>query len=234
MTQKRLKIGIYRIVEHCGAIAVATTLYSRAPSFVTAEKSTICSAEQSIISVGASESSPSRGEEGSNSKKVALNWVRRLKIAIDAAKVVKHGSSSSSIDQAIKVGDLAQNETFGFLRLPHDISLFTTEKVHLIWKSYIRRPMVLVGPSLGAAVAINFAVNHSEVVKKLVLIDASVYAEGTGKMVGLRRAVAYAGARLLKSIPVRLYANFLAFNKITLSSSFDWMNVGHLHCLLPW
>ncbi|XP_068654426.1 alpha/beta hydrolase domain-containing protein VTE7 isoform X2 [Aristolochia californica] len=108
------------------------------------------------------------------------------------------------------------------------------EHLYQIWKSYIKRPMILVGPSLGAAVAIDFAVNHSEAVKKLVLIDASVFAEGTGNMMRLPRAVAYAGARLLKSIPVRLYANFLAFNKISLSSSFDWMNVGRLHCLLPW
>ncbi|KAH1264745.1 putative hydrolase YugF [Glycine soja] len=61
------------------------------------------------------------------------------------------------------------------------------------WKSYIRRPMILVGPSLGSAVAIDFAVNYPEAVKKLVLIGASVYAEGTGKLATLPRAVAYAG-----------------------------------------
>lgn len=33
-----------------------------------------------------------------------------------------------------------------------------------LWRSYIDRPMVLVGPSLGAAVAIDFAVNHPEAV----------------------------------------------------------------------
>lgn len=32
------------------------------------------------------------------------------------------------------------------------------------WKSYIKRPMILVGPSLGAAVAIDFVVNHPEAV----------------------------------------------------------------------
>ncbi|KAF8399588.1 hypothetical protein HHK36_015456 [Tetracentron sinense] len=103
-----------------------------------------------------------------------------------------------------------------------------------LWKSYIKRPMVLVGPSLGAAVAIDFAVNHSEAVEKLVLIDASVYAEGTGNLTKLPRTVAYAGVSLLKSIPLRLYANFLAFNNISFSTSLDWTNVGRLHCLLPW
>jgi pimeloyl-ACP methyl ester carboxylesterase len=32
------------------------------------------------------------------------------------------------------------------------------------WRTYIKRPMVLVGPSLGAAVAIDFAVNYPEAV----------------------------------------------------------------------
>ncbi|KAJ0038588.1 hypothetical protein Pint_23492 [Pistacia integerrima] len=71
------------------------------------------------------------------------------------------------------------------------------EHFYQLWKSYIRRPMILVGPSLGAAVAIDFAVNHPEAVENLVLIDASVYAEGTGNLTKLPRAVAYAGVILL-------------------------------------
>ncbi|KAF8408202.1 hypothetical protein HHK36_007345 [Tetracentron sinense] len=117
-----------------------------------------------------------------------------------------------------------------------------TKRDHLfqLWKSYIKRPMILVGPSLGAAVAIDFAVNHSEAVEKLILIDASVYAEGTGNLTKLPRTVAYAGVSvfiyvsLLKSLPLRLYASFLAFNSISFTTSLDWTNVGRLHCLLPW
>ncbi|KAK4602999.1 hypothetical protein RGQ29_011827 [Quercus rubra] len=105
--------------------------------------------------------------------------------------------------------------------------------LYQLWNSYIKRPMILVGPSLGAAVAIDFAVNHPEAVEKLVLINASVYAEGTGALAGLPRSVAYAGVSLLKSIPLRLYANILAFNGISLATV-DWTNVGRLHCLLPW
>ncbi|XP_008791309.2 monoacylglycerol lipase ABHD6 isoform X2 [Phoenix dactylifera] len=67
------------------------------------------------------------------------------------------------------------------------------EHLFQLWRLYIKRPMVLVGPSLGAAVAIDFAANHPEEVSKLVLIDASVYAEGTGTMTKLPRALAYAG-----------------------------------------
>ncbi|XP_030953353.1 uncharacterized protein LOC115976295 isoform X1 [Quercus lobata] len=106
--------------------------------------------------------------------------------------------------------------------------------LYQLWNSYIKRPMILVGPSLGAAVAIDFAVNHPEAVEKLVLINASVYAEGTGALARLPRSVAYAGVSLLKSIPLRLYANILAFNGISLATVVDWTNVGRLHCLLPW
>ncbi|KAM7252520.1 hypothetical protein ACFE04_024403 [Oxalis oulophora] len=111
-----------------------------------------------------------------------------------------------------------------------------SKRKHLyqLWKSYIRRPMVLVGPSLGAAVAIDFAVNHPEAVENLVLIDASVYAEGTGNLAKLPRAVAYAGVSLLKSTALRLYVNYMAFTGLPFSTSFDWMSIGRLHCLYPW
>ncbi|RDX85711.1 hypothetical protein CR513_33061, partial [Mucuna pruriens] len=63
------------------------------------------------------------------------------------------------------------------------------------WKSYIKRKMILVGPSLGSAVVIDFAVNYPE----------AVY--------------------VLKSIPLRVYANYLSFTNMSFSTSFDWTNV---------
>lgn len=108
------------------------------------------------------------------------------------------------------------------------------EHLFQFWKSYIKRPMILVGPSLGAAVAIDFAVNHPEAVDRLIFIDASVYTEGTGNLSKLPKAVAYAGVSLLKSIPLRLYATNLAFNGLSFSTCLDWTNIGRLHCLLPW
>ncbi|KAK4399847.1 hypothetical protein Sango_1090800 [Sesamum angolense] len=97
-----------------------------------------------------------------------------------------------------------------------------------------KRPMTLVGPSLGAAVAIDFVIKYPEAVDKLILIDASVYAEGTGNLAKLPKLVAYAGVSLLKSLPLRLYATSLTFNSLSWSTCFDWANIGRLHCLLPW
>ncbi|KAI9111372.1 hypothetical protein K1719_017062 [Acacia pycnantha] len=102
------------------------------------------------------------------------------------------------------------------------------------WKSYIRRPMILVGPSLGSAVAIDFAANHPEAVERLVLIGSCVYAEGTGLLATLPRVAAYAGVFLLKSIPSRLYRTYLTFSDVSLSTSLDLASVDRLHCLLPW
>ncbi|KAI3462885.1 hypothetical protein Pfo_019548 [Paulownia fortunei] len=111
-----------------------------------------------------------------------------------------------------------------------------SKRYHLyqLWKSHIKRPMTLVGPSLGAAVAIDFAVNFPEAVDKLVLINANVYAKGTGVLTKLPKLMAYGMASLLKSIPIRWYAKLLVFDGISLSRILDYTDVGRLHCLLPW
>ncbi|XP_052625863.1 uncharacterized protein LOC111921155 [Lactuca sativa] len=96
------------------------------------------------------------------------------------------------------------------------------------------KPMLLVGSSLGAAVAIDLAVNHPEAVDKLILLDASVYAEGTGSLSRLPKFVAYAGVSKLKSLPFRFYATSLTFNFLPFNTCLDWTRIGRLHCLLPW
>ncbi|KAF7007659.1 hypothetical protein CFC21_022578 [Triticum aestivum] len=117
-------------------------------------------------------------------------------------------------------------------RPPCDI-VSKREHLYQFWRSYIKRPMVLVGPSLGAAVAIDFAVNYPEAVSKLIFIGASVYAEGTKDMTRMPKFVPYAGVFVLKSLPLRLFATRLAFYNIP-DGFFDWVQIGRLHCLLPW
>ncbi|KAK3035936.1 hypothetical protein RJ639_031359 [Escallonia herrerae] len=119
-------------------------------------------------------------------------------------------------------------------RLPPCDVASKRDHLQQFWMSYIKRPMILVGPSLGAAVAIDFAVNYPEAVHKLILIDASVYAEGTGNLSKLPNSVAYAGVYLLKSTPLRFYATNLSFNGLPFSTCLDWTHVGRLHCALPW
>ncbi|GKU97346.1 hypothetical protein SLEP1_g10503 [Rubroshorea leprosula] len=111
-----------------------------------------------------------------------------------------------------------------------------SKRYHLyqLWKSHIKRPMILVGPSLGSSVAIDFTANYPEAVEKLVLINPSVYEEGTGNLAKLPKVIAYAAVSLLKTFPLRFYANVLAFNNISLSRGLDWTNVGRLHCHMPW
>ncbi|XP_078430200.1 alpha/beta-Hydrolases superfamily protein [Wolffia australiana] len=108
------------------------------------------------------------------------------------------------------------------------------EHLYQFWRSYIKRPMILVGPSLGAAVAIDFATHYPEAVSKFILIGASVYAEGTGDLAKLPRPVAYAGVSLLKTKPLRLYASYLANNGAPIQTIIENANIGSLHCLLPW
>ncbi|KAL9260483.1 Alpha/beta hydrolase domain-containing protein [Drosera capensis] len=69
-----------------------------------------------------------------------------------------------------------------------------SKRSHLYQKSYVKRPMILIGPSLGAAVAIDFSVNHPEAVA------------------------------LLKSMSLRLYVNMLALKGLSVGTNLDCMN----------
>ncbi|GKD36601.1 alpha/beta hydrolase fold-1, partial [Tanacetum coccineum] len=77
------------------------------------------------------------------------------------------------------------------------------------WKSYIKRPMFLVGPSLGAAVTIDF-------------------------LSTIQRLLAGRKVSLLKSLPLRFYATNITFNDLPLSTRLEWTYITRLHCLLPW
>ncbi|KAJ4902659.1 alpha/beta-Hydrolases superfamily protein [Raphanus sativus] len=91
-----------------------------------------------------------------------------------------------------------------------------SKRQHLfeLWKTYIKRPMILVGPSLGATVAVDFTATYPEAVDRLVLINANAYSEGT----------------VISSSPFGQRVSLF----IPLSENIDWTNIGRLHCQMPW
>ncbi|MCO5606169.1 hypothetical protein L7F22_060356 [Adiantum nelumboides] len=107
------------------------------------------------------------------------------------------------------------------------------EHLYEFWRSYINRPMVLVGASLGGAVAIDFTLAHPEAVSKLVLVNAQGYAKGTGRKANFPKFMAYAGVFLLKNLLLRTYASLLIHHNICWATLLDQTNVGRLHCLMP-
>lgn len=95
-----------------------------------------------------------------------------------------HGFDSSLLEFRRLLPLLATtNETwavdllgFGFTQRPTDISFgIDTIKTHLyyFWKTYISKPVILVGASMGGATAIDFALAYPEAVAKLILIDSA-------------------------------------------------------------
>lgn len=56
--------------------------------------------------------------------------------------------------------------------------------------------MVLVGTSLGSAVAVHFAREHPEAVAKLVFAGPQVYVDGIGPMSSMPRALSYLGVQV--------------------------------------
>ncbi len=100
---------------------------------------------------------------------------------------------------------------FGFTTRSPEIPISPTSiKTHLYycWKTLIERPMILVGASMGGAVAIDFALSHPELVEKLILIDSAGLA---------RKPLA---SKLMFSPLDRWATNFLALPKIRKSVSF--------------
>lgn len=70
---------------------------------------------------------------------------------------------------------------FGLTDRPKEIPIDPDGiKVHLyaFWQQFIQRPMMLIGASMGGAVAIDFLLTYPETVQKLVLLDSAGFAGG--------------------------------------------------------
>ena len=101
--------------------------------------------------------------------------------------------------------------------------------LHAFWQQHLKgRPLVLVGASLGGAIAIDFAAAYPGAVQKLVLIDAQGFIDGSGPMAGFPRPVARWGIKLLGSKPLRRLANDLSYYDKETFATEDAMLVGRL------
>ncbi|CAN0471014.1 unnamed protein product [Ectocarpus sp. 12 AP-2014] len=92
------------------------------------------------------------------------------------------------------------------------------------------RPMVLVGASLGGAIALDFAHEFPEAVKKLVLIDAQGFIDGSGPGASLPGPLAKLGISVLGSKPLRSLANQMSYTDKSLATE-DAVRVGRLHTM---
>ncbi|ANV86775.1 MULTISPECIES: alpha/beta fold hydrolase [Cyanophyceae] len=95
-----------------------------------------------------------------------------------------HGFDSSVLEYRYLLPKLAQQHpvwavdllSFGFTERPEQLP-FTPEtiKTHLyqFWQQQINRPVVIVGASMGGAVALDFALSYPDAVKQIVLLDSA-------------------------------------------------------------
>ncbi|CAK0784268.1 hypothetical protein CVIRNUC_007472 [Coccomyxa viridis] len=117
-----------------------------------------------------------------------------------------------------------------------DLSLSPQQKsdhLYAFWKEKVKEPMLLLGTSLGSAIAVHFARQHPECIRALVMSGPQVYVDGLGMMQNLPRFVAGLGVQVLRSVPLRSWANQMAYyDKQTLATE-DAMRIGRLHTFLP-
>jgi len=97
-------------------------------------------------------------------------------------------------------------------------------------KQHVGGPVTLVGASLGGCVAIDLALNCPELVDKLILVDAQAYIDGAA-MTGQPRFMQNLGVSVLKSKPLRMFANKIAYANPDKFGTEDAMRIGRLHTL---
>jgi len=97
----------------------------------------------------------------------------------------------------------------------------------------VGRPVVLLGTSLGGSVAIDFAVECSEWVTSLVLVDAQGFIDGIGPMSSMPRFLSEIGVQVLKSVALRQMANKMAYFDKAKYATDDAMRIGRLHTHAP-
>ena len=162
--------------------------------------------------------------------------------------VLLHGFDSSSCeyrrlapllaeegDRDVIVPDLLG---WGFTRPPEDIASYGPEAKMEHLRCFIQQvcggnsqPVTVVGASLGGALGIILAAESPRLVDRLVLIDAQGFIDGKGPS-DIPVPLARLGVNVLKSSPLRMFANLLAYRNKSFATV-DAMRVGRLHCFTP-
>lgn len=91
------------------------------------------------------------------------------------------------------------------------------------------QPIVLLGTSLGGAVALDFALHHPRRVDRLVLCDAQGFIDGIGPLSSMPRWLATLGVRVLRSVWLREAANQMAYHDKARYATDDALRIGRLH-----
>ncbi|DBB08794.1 TPA: hypothetical protein ACH3X3_007456 [Trebouxia sp. C0006] len=105
------------------------------------------------------------------------------------------------------------------------------DHLYAFWKEKIKRPMIVVGTSLGGAIAMDFALEYPDAVKKLVLVDAQGFIDGLGPWRVAPKFLINLLVQVLKSTAIRKYAGDLAYNDKALATD-DALLIGRLHTYL--
>lgn len=102
---------------------------------------------------------------------------------------------------------------------------------HIVGKSGAQkhRPVVLVGASIGGAVAIDFVLDGNRQVEGLVLIDAQAFTDKKKSLASSIRLFAELGAEVLRSKWLRKLAVELAYHSPSFKTD-DVLRIGGLHC----
>lgn len=103
------------------------------------------------------------------------------------------------------------------------------EYIRCFLEQIVSEPCILVGASLGGALAITLATEYPDLVKKVILIDAQGFIDGKGPS-NIPDSIASLGVKVLKSKALRMYANVLAYSDSKTFATEDAMRIGRLHC----
>lgn len=104
--------------------------------------------------------------------------------------------------------------------------------LHSFWRTLIQQPIILVGASMGGAVAIDFALTYPEVVHKLVLLDSAGVTKGSSLGKFLFPPLGYLATSFLANPQIRQKISVNAYYNPQLASE-DARVCAALHLQYP-